>query len=213
MALANFSDLKTAVARWLARGDLAGEAEDFIMLGEAALNRELSAVETDATLTGTIGSNVIDISALSVETPRSLFLNSGWGERQLTRKTDGTFPYSETNGEPSYWSVDGTNIKFDRPLDQAYSCRFEFAQRFALSDASPTNWLLTNHPDVYLAAVLVWGGVFTRNPDMEARYGRILALGISAARHAIAQKKRAELTVDAAITRVNPRQPYYDGSA
>ena len=213
MALGTFDDLKVAVTRWSARSDLAGDAEDFILLGEAALNRELQAVETEATLTGTVGSRSIDISAHSVERPRALFLTypDTGDEVQLTSKTDGTFPYIDDNGEPELWSVDGDNIKFDRPLDQAYSFRFEFSQRFALSDAAPTNWLLTNHPDVYLAAVLIWGGLFTRNDTVGSRWVAVLNTGIPSVRSAIAQKKRALLTVDPALSRMNRRYVYNGG--
>lgn len=213
MALGTFDDLKAAVTRWSARSDVAGDAEDFIMLGEAGLNRELQAVETEATLTGIIGSRSIDISAHSVVRPRSLFLTYPdiGDEVQLTPKADGTFPYIDDNGEPELWSVDGDNIKFDRPLDQEYSFRFEFSQRFALSDAAPTNWLLTNHPDVYLAAVLIWGGLFTRNDTVGSRWAAVLNTGVPSVRGAIAQKKRALLTVDPALSRMNRRYVYNGG--
>lgn len=212
MSLANFSDLKAATTRWMARSDVAGDAEDFIMLGEAGLNRELSAVETEATLTGTVDSRVIDITAQQVMRPRALFLNRADLSREieLTLKTDGTFPYSDTSGEPKFWSVDGTNIKFDRPLDQAYTFRFEFSQRFALSDSATTNWLLTNHPDVYLAATLIWGGLFTRNDATGARWAEVLASGVPSVRNAIAEKKRAIATVDPALANIG-RRFHYDG--
>lgn len=210
MALANFSDLKAATSRWMARSDVAGDAEDFILLGESALNRELQAIETESTLVGSIGSRSISISALSVLRPRALFLTDpGNGdELELTQKTDGTFPYTDDSDAPEFWSVDGTNIKFDCPLDLAYSFRFEFTQRFALSEAAPTNWLLTNHPDVYLAAVLIWGGLFTRNDATGARWAAVLKTGIPSVRNIIAQKRRGILTVDPAIS---SRRSVYTG--
>jgi hypothetical protein len=45
---------------------------------------------------------------------------------------------------------------------------------FALSDAEPTNWLLTNHPDIYLYAVLVWGGLFDPQGTDAAKYKTLL---------------------------------------
>lgn len=210
MALANFSDLKSSVTRWLARTDLAGDAEDFILLGEATLNRELPAVETEATLTGTVSSREIDISSLSIVEPRNLFLKrAGIGDILLTQKADGTFPYSDTNAQPRFWSIDGTKIKFDCPLDEAYSFRFEYQERFALSDASPTNWLLTNHPDVYLSAVLIWGGIFTRNDARAATFAETLRVGIPSVRNSIVQKKRAVLSVDAGLQGIGSRHRGY----
>lgn len=204
MAISTYDDLKTAVTTWMTRDDLAGSAADYITLAEAALNRELNPVETDVTLTGTLDSRRIDISAQSCVEPIALFLaQSGYDEIEITRKEDGTFPYLITSGYPRFWSIDGTNIDFDCPLDQAYPFRFRLRQRFALSDAVPTNWLLTNHPDVYLAAVLVWGGLFIRNDSAMTRWASILNSAIPSVRNIIAQSNRGTLTVDPALMRRN----------
>jgi hypothetical protein len=201
MALANYTDLKAAVANWMARSDVSGDAADFVTLAEARLNRELPAVETDATITGTINDRRIDITAQSCVEAKALFLaKTGYDERPLTKQEDGTFPYLTTSGEPDQWAIDGTNIDFDRPLDQAYPFRFRFRQRFALSDGSPTNWLLTNHPDIYLAAVLVWGGVFIQNFAYASPFAQALEAGIPSVRSIIKKSQRGTLRVDPALT-------------
>lgn len=199
MAISTFTELKTAVTDWMARADLSGDAADFIMLGEAWLNRELAAVETDVTLTGTLSSRRIDVSANSVVSPIALFLVETAGETELTQQADGTFPYSMSDGRPTLWAMDGTNIDFDCQLDSAYTFRFRIRQRFTLSDSSPTNWLLTNHPDVYLAATLVWGGVFTKDAETATTFKAVLDQGIPSVRHIISQQNRAVLGVDAGL--------------
>lgn len=212
MAISTYADLKNAVTNWMARSDLAGEAADFIVLAEAHLNRELPAVETDAPLTGVVDDRRIDIAATSMERPIALFLvipETG-DEIELTQKADGTFPYVGTSSRPSLWAIDGTNIDFDCPLDQAYSFRFRYRQKFALSDSAPTNWLLTNHPDVYLAATLVWGGVFIRGSQLAATFTAILETGIPSVKSAIAQSKRAIATVDPALSSIG-RRSFYRG--
>lgn len=209
MAIANYTDLKTSVTDWMARSDLSGDAADFITLAEARLNRELNPVETDSTITGTTSSRRIDVSDLSVEEPIALFLaESDLNEIQLTQKGDGTFPYLTTSGRPSYWALDSNNdyIDFDRPLDGEYPFRFRYSQRFALSDSSPTNWLLTNHPDVYLAAVLVWGGLFIRDTPYAVQFKAVLEESIPEIRHQIAQSKRGTLTVDRGLLQIGRRQ-------
>jgi hypothetical protein len=212
MALANYTDLKTAVTNWMAKSSLSGQAADFITLAEAALNRELNPVESDTTLTGTNGSRTISISAYSVVEPIALFLaETGRDEVELTKKQDGTFPYSVISGRPRYWSIDGTNIDFDCPLSGAYPFRFRARTRFALSDAAPTNWLLTNHPDVYLAATLLWSGLYTRNNPIMQNFAAILTEGIPQVRNIIAQSNRGVLTVDIALQRIG-RRSYYDGT-
>jgi hypothetical protein len=211
----DYAWLKNAVTNWMARTDLSGEASDFILLAEAALNRELGPVEIDTALTGEIGSRQIDISALAMVRPVALFMNDATtsDEIELTPKSDGTFPYRASNGCPRLWTVDtvfgSDTIELDCPLDTAYSFRFRYWEKFALSEDATTNWLLTNHPDIYLAAVLIWGGMFTRDSDFYGSYSSVLEAGIPSVKHNIAQRKRAVATVDPAL---QPRRLYsYNG--
>ena len=205
MAITTYSELKSAVTNWMTRGDVASQAAECISLAEAGLNRELSPIETDATLAGVVDSRSIDISALSMVEPIALFLaQSGYDEVELKPMDDGTFPYVVTSGYPRIWAIDGTNIDFDRPLDTAYPFRFRYRQRFALSDAAPTNWLLTNHPDVYLAATLVWGGVFIQDDPAASRWVSLLNSALPSVRNIIVQSRRGTLSVDPAL-QLRPR--------
>ncbi len=112
---------------------------------------------------------------------------------------DGTFPYRSASAYPRAWAIDGAAINLDCPLNQTYPFRFRFRQRFALSDAAPTNWLLTNHPDVYLAACIVWGGVFIQDDPTMARWASILSSAIPSVRNSVVQSKRSVLMVDSAL--------------
>jgi hypothetical protein len=210
MAITTYTEIQSAVSNWMTRADMAGEAADFISLAEAALNRELGPVEVDTTLTGTVSSRRIDLSALSIVAPIGLFLaQPGINEVEMTRKDDGTFPYRVSNGYPRYWAMDGTNIDFDCPLDQAYPFRFRYRQRFALSVAAPTNWLLTYHPDLYLAATIVWGGIFIQDNDTMARWTSVLNAALPSVRSIIAQGKRSISSVDPGLMH-RPHYSYQD---
>lgn len=201
MAISTYAQLQAAVDTWLARSDMATPAPDLITLAEARLNRLVPAVETDVSLTGTADSRRISVSANSVVSPIALFLvdPSSSDETELTQRSDGSFPYSDTSGRPRYWAMDGTNIDFDCPLDQAYTFRFRIRQRYALSDVSTTNWLLTNHPDVYLNATLLWGGVYTRDGEQAIAMKMLLDEAIKEVNDIIAEQNRAVLTVDPAL--------------
>ena len=196
MALSNYTDLQASVLDWMVRAGQTGQVVDWIVLAEARLNRELGAVETDTTLTGVAASRRIDISSLSIVRPVALFLaETGCDEVRVSPATDGTFEYLTTSGRPTKWAIDGTYIDFDRPLDSAYPFRLRYRERFALATSS-TNWLLTNHPDVYLAAAIVWGSAYNKNlPDASA-WKQLLDEAIPSIRNSIAQTKRAVLSVD-----------------
>ncbi len=201
MSITNYTELKAALPNWMTRGDMASQAADCIALGEAGLNRELPAVEIDVTLTGIVDSRALDISAQNCVAPIALFVaQSGLDEVELTPLADGTFPYRISSAYPRAWAMDGININLDCPVDQAYPFRFRFQQKFALSDAAPTNWLLTNHPDLYLAATVVWGSVFIQDADNSLpRWASILNSALPSVRNIIAQNKRSTLLVDNAL--------------
>lgn len=213
MSLANYSDLKTAVADWMARADLSGNVADWITLAEARLNRTLGAVEVDQALTGTIDSRRIDVSAYSVIAPVALFRadTSTGDEVEVLPKADGTFAYLATSGVPQFWAMDGSldYIDFDCPLMAAYTFRFRYRQRFTLSDSATTNWLLENYPDIYLAASLMWGSGYTKAFEKAGNWKLVLDEGIPEVRNIIARSKKSVSTVDPALVGVSP---YFNGT-
>lgn len=211
MALSTFSDLKASVSTWLARSDMAGMAEDFITLAEGQLNRALDPVEATATITATPASRTIDVTAHAVEEPIALFMADALNgdEREVLKKADGTFPYVADANEPHIWAYSNNTITFDRPADQAYSFRFLFTQRFNLSNSAPTNWLLTYHPDIYLAAVLIWGNILKRSGDEATPFVMVLEQGLPAVKRQLAQSKRGVLTVDPALSSIG-RNHYWN---
>lgn len=199
MAISNYSDLQAAIADWMARSDISGSTADFISLAEARLNRVLGPVATTSTLTGAIGSAQIDISLLSMDTPENLFITDGV-ERILLPRPLGTFLTEPYQGSPNIWAIESNYIKFERPLNQAYSFRFVYQGRFSLSDTT-TNELLTEYPDVYLAAAIVWGCIYTKNLKDGAMWKTVLEEGIAEVKSGYAQRKRGLLTVDPMLAR------------
>lgn len=202
MAISTYDELQAAIASWMDRSDITASIPDIISMGEAGLNRELEGVAADATLTGTVGSRAIDISALSLRTPIALFITDGTNEYELRNMPDGSFPYSTAQADPQIWAIDGSNINFDCLLDSAYSFRFRYTAQFALSDANPTNWLLTTHPDLYLAACIAWGGKFVADDAAVQRYGGMIESMIASINRQESRKKRGKLSVDPALSTI-----------
>lgn len=208
MAITNYTELQAAAANWQARSDLTATIPDAITLAEAKLNRDLGEVLATSTLTGIINNRAIDITALSVAEPITLYLTfaTGIGETEMLKRADGDFPYGAVADVPSIWAMAGANIVFDCPLLSAYSFRFHYRQRFALSVASPTNWLLTNHPDIYLAATLIWGGLFTSDDKRMATFAAVLSEGVSSLKAYISRQNRSTMTADPALLLIANRR-------
>lgn len=193
------ASLQSEALDFMTRAGQSGNAPTWVQLGESRLNRELPAIETDAPLTGVVGNNSIDISSLSMVQPIALFLaETGRDEVLIDPATEGTYEVAATSGRPGKWSIDTSSINFDRPLDVAYPLRFRYRQKLDLS-VTNTNWLLTSHPDVYLAATLMWGAGYNEDWAGGQVWKSILDEAIPSIRNSIAQSKRAVLHVDKAL--------------
>lgn len=207
--ISNYSDLQAAVTDFMARNDIAGNVTTFIQLAEAHLNREIESIASTITLNGVQDQNYIDITNLNIIEPVSLYVDGVIHEFQVTPKPQGSFPYYDISATPSVWCVEEVNsgatslsyIRFDRALDVPYTFRFTYQGRFRLSDDVPTNEFLTHYPDVYLAACIVWGCLYTKDVPSGAMYKTMLDEGIASARSTYAQSKRSLLTVDPMLRR------------
>lgn len=200
MAISNYTELQAAISDWMARSDISGSAVDFITLGEARLNRLLEPVATTASLTGVSSSNVVSIASLQMVEPVSLYLTANVQEKFIPQSALGTFFEQDTPNIPSNWAIEGTNIRFDCPLDIAYPIRFTYQGRFALSVAAPTNEFLTNNPDLYLAASIVWGSTYTKDAAI-GMWKSMLDEFVAEVRSINAQKKRSQLRADPMLLR------------
>lgn len=166
MNIVDYASLQTAVADYLNRTDLTARIPDFIGLAEVWMMRKLRLrlLETDAALTGTVGSRTIALPA-DYREPLNLWWNNGVDRESLRFVSPVLIDVWVESSRPYQWAIDGTNIAFERPCDQAYSYTFRYRQKLALSDAVPTNVLLTQYPDIYLAACLVEAAPYMKDPE------------------------------------------------
>lgn len=164
-------DLKSTVADWIDRaGDtnITGRTIDFIRLAEARLNRilPLKATETDQTLTAVVNSRVL--TPTSFREPISLYRTTGGlVYDEMEPFIVGAADLDINPSIPTQWGVDAAaTIVLNCPCVQADT--FIFRSRGSLSlavvnNVAATNWLLTNHPDVYLYASLTQATAFMKN--------------------------------------------------
>jgi hypothetical protein len=208
VSLSTYAELKTAAAAWGRRSgnaDFVANVPDFVTLAEAKLNRELGPIETNASRTGTLDSRNVSISALSIVEPLALWIAdpSTEDESELQMQSPANMAYRDTSGRPTQWCMDSeTNIKLDCPCDAEYAFRFRFRERFALSDSATTNWLLTNHPDIYLSAVMMWGAGYREDWENGANFARILSDDLPSLRNLLRKQRKGSLRVDPALARI-----------
>lgn len=179
MSITTYSELKTALANWGKRSDLTSMMGDFISLTEARIQRSLIArtQEVETELTMTAGSRYVDLPA-DFDTAISLWLKANLPREELPQLLPTELKGSNVSGYPEAWAIDADSIAFDKPASFAWTLDFRYAKPFALSDSTPTNYILDNYPDVYLFGALceLSGYVFDneRQALYEARFQRAI---------------------------------------
>lgn len=159
-----YSSLQADIIALLHRSDLSSVVPSFISRAEARLNRVISPrlTETESTLAGVVGSRLVALPA-AFNGPIALWISPS-NQRYLLEPTLAELlPIVTSSGLPEFWALDGSNIAFDKPCDEAYVVYFRYYASFALSDSIPTNSLLTEAPDLYLYAALIESAPYVRD--------------------------------------------------
>lgn len=200
MSLDTYANLKTEVANWLERsGDsvISSNVVVFIHLAESRINRDLrlNAVEAESTPSGSVGSRTLTLPSGFIE-PMGLWLTTNSVREPLRQFIAGTEPFGTTNGVPSAWCIDGTGISLDVPCDAAHTFAFRYRGKLTLSDSATTNSLLTNHPDIYLAATLVEAFAFLHDVENGVVWNSRYKAAVDEVNTVNARSKRVKLMVD-----------------
>lgn len=200
--ISTYSELQSAVAGWLNRSDLTARIPDFITLAESKLNRRLRlrVMETEEPLSLSAGEQSVALPAGFIE-PMDLWEVVSDGRRGLRFVGPAQMPTQSASGQVLYWTITGENIVFDRPTEAALSLVLRCVSSFALSDASPTNWLLTHHPDAYLFAALVEAAPYERDTEALAIWTARLESALTEIENKEARSRSlSTLSVDPVLT-------------
>lgn len=194
MAITTYAELQVAAANWLVRADLTPRIPEFIALAEARLNRVMRTrlAEVEVSLAASVGVRTVPLPVGFTE-PLRLWIERASGRAELRFVEAGLIEVSLLRGEPRVWTVDGGNLGFDRPCDQAYGLTLRMLKKFALSDAAPTNALLSDLPDLYLFAALSEAAPFLRDADLAAAYETKLGRAIAEANSKEARSRAARI--------------------
>ena len=206
MALTTYAQLKSAVADWLERSDLSDRVGDFITLAESRLNRvlRLRLMESDQSLAATPGSRMIALP-VGFREPVALWLETAGGRRALSFVDAAGLEASASAGQPQHWTIDGGNLAFERPCDQAYGLTLRMLGRLALSDGAPSNAVLADYPDLYLFGALVEAAPYLRDAEMLSLFAARFEAALAEARMKEARSRAlATLSFDPGILPMRP---------
>lgn len=176
----NYTELKAFMATELNRADLTASIPTFIALCEGAINREVRHRKMLQRSSNTFDEHYLILPDDFLEAKNvQLNVDPAVSLQYITLEHADMLRggIHQTPGQPKYYTIVGEQLEATPVPDIGYEVEMAYYARIpALSDAEPTNWLLTLYPDVYLYGslkhsapflknderLLVWDGLFTQ---------------------------------------------------
>ena len=154
MALTTYTTLKASIANWLNRSDLTTEIQDdFIKLTEADLNSKLRVRSMIAQVNITVNAETAALPTDFLQI-RNFYILSGQTKTPLVYTTPSsmdTTSGTSTTGKPTTFTILGDTLRFSPKPDATYTAVMNYFKKFpALSSTVSTNFILENHPAIYL---------------------------------------------------------------
>ena len=186
MALNSYSNLMTAVAGWLDRTDTDAPFEDWLDMAEAEFQRSVRHRKMVARATATFDAQYTQLPAAD---PPGVFLE------MINLQINASTPYhiqyvtpqradeererlSSSSDDIEYFKILGELIELiPTPTSTGITGELAYYKKIPALSSAPgytENWLLTNHPDLYLYGVLRQSASYLREderlPVWEAQY-------------------------------------------
>lgn len=177
MAISTYSELQAAIASWINRTDLTDRIPEFIVLCEQMLAGDPQPLDSTIMpgvrcramykrVTADVATQYIDAPTDMLEM-RNIQLNTTTTKRPTyhsPEQLDALYDSDEI-GEPSAFTVIGDEIQLAPIPDTTYTAEIGYYARFPALESASTNWLLTNHPGIYLYGSLIHAEPFMLNDE------------------------------------------------
>lgn len=175
MAL-TYTTLQTQIADFINRDDLASQIPTFILMAEAAFNRDIRHWQMEKRSEATFNERYEPLPSDWLSTVRV----SVSGERQLDQISQAQMVSRREStgnaaGKPLYYSISSSQIELFPTPDGDYDGSMIYHARIPeLTAIATSNWMLTDNPDIYIygslihtapylqedARVAVWAGLY-----------------------------------------------------
>jgi len=182
VAITSYTTLISAAKTYLNRSDISDDQiKEFISLAEASFNRVLRTRNQ-------IKRSTSDVSTQFVTLPSDLLelyniqLNSDpivRLEQVSLSALDTLKSQSTTTGKPRYFAITGSDLEFYPSPDTTYEIEvIYFSTITPLATDAETNFLITNHPDIYCFGTLVQAEPWLMNDERIGVWGAFLGKAI-----------------------------------
>lgn len=184
---ANFQGLCNKLADTLNRQDLTGVIPDFTAIATTRISRDMARIKHPGAITRAIASVVNDYAPLPTDflsmyqlmdqdTQTALTYISP--DQSMTIQTQGwspqtspvpiIAPYYSPTQNIIYYTIMGKTLRMIPPPASSTPAMLEmwyYSTLPAISNSNPTNWVLTQYPDLYLYGSLVHTAPYLKNDE------------------------------------------------
>ena len=167
MPITTYAELKTNIAEFLNRDDLAAISSTFISLAEDDLNLRLRHWRQEKRSTAEIDTQYSAIPADMLEIIR--FYTTSGDTRPLelisqAEMLDRKFRNLNTSGQPAYYALTAGEIEVYPVPDGTYTSELYYYSRIpALSDSNTSNWVLDYYSSAYLYGSLIHSAPYLKD--------------------------------------------------
>lgn len=202
MSISTYAELKTAVLDLAHRSDLATVIDTLVIRAEAAINRKLRLLQQEQrTQLATVeGSRFVDLPAGFLQMINLQLVVNGPAidlAPMPTAVIDGNI-VTNLKGIPRCYRI-GHTIEFEIAANAVYTLNAHWFEKWDIA-TDGANWLLTNHPDVYMDMIMSEVGVYTRDTELMQMYAAMGNAKMDAAVSADQKIRNATLSpVDVAL--------------
>ena len=200
MAITTYAELQAAVAAYHHRDD--GHIVEHIDIAEARINSLLFSRmgETEASLSSTPHSRTITLPTDFLR-PLGLWLTQYGSRQDIIYVTPENLPvYTDSEGQPAYYTIDQNTIAFEYPADQVYSFVLRYKKGYRIA-TTLTNFALDNYPQAYLYGAVREAAVFSDDDNSAQKYEMLFQQAIDEAmKIERGNRTQATLAADPAIS-------------
>lgn len=176
--ITNYATLVQGILDFTHRNDLASYVDYYIQNAQEKINDDIFAENfgngirpMEATFAGTITAGTVGVPTDWLSPKLLEVVNSGGNrisalEFISPEQMYATYPNRQASGLPCYIAREGSNFIFGPFPDSGYNIAgVYYAAAPLLTNAAPTNWMVTQTPTLLLAACLIKAARFLKDQD------------------------------------------------
>lgn len=183
MPFTTFEELSASIGLWTKRGtSLDLLIPDFIKLAEDEMYNppkipgrivkplKLKQLEKTSTISTSTSTRFVSLPS-DYYSMRNTRLDIANESAFLQYRTPQQLVRFDVAGRPAFFTIIGTQVEFDRVSDEILTVDIQYHSKdAALTSAAPTNFVLTNHPNIYLYGALAQAFLYTGDGEREADF-------------------------------------------